>query len=390
MVSYSVVIYVRGADNLDVTDNIITGTNGATLVSRVLGIAYYDDNAANNGGSVTGNTISFVDTGIDIEGALGGPAIVVNGNIVTDVDFTDTFSPSGVYFEPDAALTLDFVISGSDVHDELVGAAGSDNFSGLDGADYFEGKGGNDQLSGGLGSDTAAYAGARADYTITTTTDGNGRVTGFLSVKDDVTAGGDEGTDTLTSVEALQFAGSVLSLADPVQLFDDNDVLVGTFTTIQAAINAAGTDYRIEVGAGTYNEALTVGVAGLEINAAPGATLQGDWTSSNGVTGPLNVWLKTAASYSSYPASNGIIVNADGLTINGLTITGFGQGIVLGNGTDGTTLSGVVLQSNFAGIHKPGSAAVTNFTMLNGQIIDGHLGMDIVRDAGSGGSSTSS
>ena len=103
------------------------------------------------------------------------------------------------------------------------------------------------------------------------------------------------------------------------------------------------------------------------------------------MTGPLNVWLKTAAAYSSYPASNGIIVNADGLTINGLTITGFGQGIVLGNGTDGTTLSGVVLQSNFAGIHKPGSAAVTNFTMLNGQIIDGHLGMDIVRDAVGGG-----
>src|SRR5205085_1805587 len=77
VVAYSVMVYARGVDNLDVTDNILTGTNGATLNAKVLGVAYYDINDSNDGGHITGNTISFVDTGIDVEGALGAPAIVI-------------------------------------------------------------------------------------------------------------------------------------------------------------------------------------------------------------------------------------------------------------------------------------------------------------------------
>jgi Ca2+-binding RTX toxin-like protein len=152
--TYSVVIYVRGADDLDVTGNTIVGTNGATLDARVLGIAYYDDNAANNGGTITGNIISFVDTGVDAEGDLGGTAIVINGNIVTNVDFTDSIFPAGVYFEPTSSITLNFSVEGSGVTDYLTGAAGNDTFSGLGGNDYIDGGAGTDLMSGGTGDDS--------------------------------------------------------------------------------------------------------------------------------------------------------------------------------------------------------------------------------------------
>ena len=54
----------------------------------------------------------------------------------------------------------------------------------------------------------------------------NGNINGFLSVTDNNVGNGDEGADTLTSVETLGFANVVLNAALPVQLFN-GAVLIG-------------------------------------------------------------------------------------------------------------------------------------------------------------------
>jgi Ca2+-binding RTX toxin-like protein len=384
--AYSGAILLFGNTDLDVTGNTIVGANDANTAARVVGIYVFQNGPSgvvNSGGEISGNDISFVDEGIDVSGDITPDGILIQNNDVTDIDGSDN-SPVGIWFEPDATLTTQHDVDGTGADDYIAGGAGNDHFTALGGDDILTGNGGDDDLEGDGGTDTAVYAGPIGDYTITTITDGNGHVIGFATVNDDVPAGGDEGFDTLDSIEVLQFNGTTFDLGDPVQLFDDNDVLVGTFDSIQDAVDAAGTDYRVQVGAGTYSENVVVGVNGLTIVGEPGAVLQGTFLSDNSVSGPLNEWLKTQTSYNG-GAGNGLTINADGVTITGLTIRAFTQGIVLGDGSDGTTLDEVVLQSNFTGIHKPGTAAVTDFTMLGGSISDGHLGMDIVRAPASGG-----
>src|SRR5207237_1696544 len=249
VVTYSVMVYARGTDNLDVTDNILTGTNGATSAAKVLGVAYYDINDANDGGHITGNTITFVDTGIDVEGDVGGPAIVVNGNTVANVDFTDAFSPAGVYFEPTSSTSLAFNVTGTGVHDFLAGGALADTLTGAGGNDELTGNGGDDILNGDAGNDQATYAGDLADYTVVYDYDGDGNVVGFLSVTDTNAGNGDEGHDTLSSIETVSFGNVTLNANQSVHLFDGN-TLIGTFDTIQDAIDAAVDGNTISAAAG--------------------------------------------------------------------------------------------------------------------------------------------
>ena len=68
------------------------------------------------------------------------------------------------------------------------------------GDDTIRGGSGNDILDGGPGTDTAVFAGARSDYSIQSS--GN-----TLTV-----AGGNDGSDTLLSVERLQFSDQAVSL----------------------------------------------------------------------------------------------------------------------------------------------------------------------------------
>ena len=268
----------------------------------------------------------------------------------------------------------------------LNGTAGVDTIEGFGGNDVITGGAGDDHIDGGTGNDTAVYSGNASGYVITAEFDESGDLIGFSQVTDINGGDGNEGSDTLISVETVQFADVRLSANDPVQLYDIDGNLVATFTEIQPAIDAASSGgYTIKVAAGIYAENLVIGTSSLTILAEPGAILQGTFLTDNGVSGPLNEWLKTAAAYDA-SAGVGITLSASGeVSISGLTITGFNQGIVLGDGTIGLTLNGVDLESNFTGIHKPGAAAVTDFEMLGGSITDGHLGMDVVRDSGSAG-----
>lgn len=99
-------------------------------------------------------------------------------------------------------------------NDWLFGRDGNDSLMGMAGNDTLIGGGGNDVLDGGPGFDRARYFGNRTDFTIT-------RSGATLTITD---TRGQEGTDTLTSIEQLEFADGVLGSApENLILFRPND-----------------------------------------------------------------------------------------------------------------------------------------------------------------------
>lgn len=101
-----------------------------------------------------------------------------------------------------APPTLPVAITGTARADTLTGNALDNQIQGLGGNDILVGGAGNDRLDGGAGIDTARYAGKRADFSIIKTAAG-------WTVID---LAGAEGTDTLVSIERLQFADARIAL----------------------------------------------------------------------------------------------------------------------------------------------------------------------------------
>jgi len=222
------------------------------------------------------------------------------------------------------------VLNGLDGTDTLDGGLGDDTLNGGNGADLLTGGLGNDTINGGDGADRANYAGSAADYTVVYDYDANGNVIGFLSVTDNNAGDGDEGVDTLSSVETIAFAGGVvLNAALPVHLFN-GAVLIGTFATIQAAIDAAVDGNTISAQAGTYTENLNVNKDVTIVGANDG--IAGDGT--RGAETIIN---------------GQVVINADGVTIDGVSVVGAGSGVigqtavVVSSGSDGFSLVNSVL-----------------------------------------------
>jgi len=87
----------------------------------------------------------------------------------------------------------------------LTGTSGADTLTGTAANDKLEGDGGNDMIDGGNGFDTAVFRGARSNYAFNALANGDLTVTSL---------DGTDGTDTLRSVEQLQFADMSMSSAD--------------------------------------------------------------------------------------------------------------------------------------------------------------------------------
>ena len=264
-----------------------------------------------------------------------------------------TLTGIGALDETITGATGNDTLSGGDGNDLLIGLAGTDTLNGGNGEDVLRGGTGNDALNGGAGNDTADYAGPRAGYSFTYTTDpATGRATSFSSVTDTNAGNGDEGADTLTSIEKLTFSDQTIDLGQPVQLFDGSNNLVGTFGTIQAAVNASSNGYRISVAAGTFNENVTV---------------DKDVT----IEGP-NAGIAGTGARGAEAVVNGLFsITADGVTLDGLTITGaplFGQditGVWVNN--DGVTLTNLILDgpNNGYGIQTTYGTTTTGLVLSN-------------------------
>ncbi|MFO0291132.1 MAG: beta strand repeat-containing protein, partial [bacterium] len=405
-----------GADNLTITGNIISNYNDNGI--RVFNhnkpaIVTIKDN------SVTGPNPLLVDTNSTTTYVIGNSAAAALtstsqlSSILADNAGIETLE-AGSYasFVPQNftidGLTVIAAYIGNNAPNTLIGNnganllqgnGGDDTLDGGTGNDTLEGGAGNDNLEGGAGTDTAIYAGNFADYTT------SGSANNFTIV--DNRSGSPDGTDTVENVEFLQFADVTVPVAgilSPVQLFDNNNVLIGGFTTIQAAINAAVNGYRIVVGAGSYTENLTVNksltilganagtdagdtrgaesvlTGGIHIldegvlidgmKIAEGTTISGElagvYVQGNNATVENTVFHRSGL----FSSSRGVITTGSitGLEVSGNSFSGFATGVYLKPGAAGS-VSGNSFEDNFVGLsfdtNNPADVAVTGNSFTN-------------------------
>lgn len=162
---------------------------------------------------------------------------------------------------------LDNTITGSDGDNVLSGLDGADSLLGEAGQDRLVGGAGDDDIDGGTGDcDVAVFTGNQIDYAITLLPGG------AIQVADSMP--GRDGTDRLTNVEKLEFLGDASTLdLGPVMLFDAADALVGSFNTIQDAVDAAADDYTVFITPGVYRESVDVKFALSFLGSGVGQTI---------------------------------------------------------------------------------------------------------------------
>ena len=204
--------------------------------------------------------------------------------------------------------------------ENVVGGAGSDTITGNAANNKLTGGGGNDHIDGAAGEDTAIYATALSASKFSYDS-------GTNTWTVDATAGG-EGTDSLTHIEKV--AGADADGAGPSSgrflLVDPN----GSYTTIQAAIDAASAGDTILIAAGIYTESLTIATANLTFIGLGNVVLTGPLLTQLGVPSGTHLDDFFEQNHPNYSQSTGISINASGASITGLTITGFADGVALG------------------------------------------------------------
>jgi Ca2+-binding RTX toxin-like protein len=263
--------------------------------------------------------------------------------------------------------TGDDVLSGGDGNDVLNGLGGTDTLDGGNGddtlnggtgADTLIGGAGNDNLNGDAGVDRATYAGNAADYAIVYEFDGDGNIIGFLSVTDNNIGNGDESHDTLTSVEQLSFANGVLNAGQAVHLFN-GATLIGTFDTIQAAIDAAADGNTIRAAAGTYAE---------NLNVNKDVTILG---ANDGVPGDGTRGAETVI-------DGQVVIATTGVTVDGVSIVGDAASVlgstalVINAGSNNFSLVNSVLSSNSAADFAIFTAAGITGLDIGHNLIEGY------------------
>ncbi|WP_442582830.1 VCBS domain-containing protein [Mesorhizobium sp. ASY16-5R] len=368
---------VDGGDGNDTYDMTAAGTNGgfvdlnsglsfssATGNDTLVSIENVRGSAGNDGlYGDGGDNVFFATAGVDTIDGRGGSDTYNASTATTDVSIDlAAGSVSGAYT---ASLNgIENAVGGSG-NDTLVGNASANTLVGNDGADNFSGLGNGDVVSGGAGFDTAEFAGSAEDCTIAA-----GAEPGSITVS------GSFGSVALTDVQRLEFqtGGDVWIVKDAAEL--------------SFALGNAGTGDTIKLADGTYSGNFIAATEGLTIESLSGdgsaVVLQGAFKTINGIDSGTTVgdWLKTATSYTGTPA--GLSIQADGVTVQNLTIREYRTGIDLGSNS-GLTIDGVVFDENIHGIYKEdGSAVVTDFALTNSRFEDGYQGL-IVNAAIGGG-----
>jgi Ca2+-binding RTX toxin-like protein len=199
--AYSGLILASSNTDLAITGNMLTGTNGESAASKVVGVWVYQNGPAISGGEVTGNTVGGTDVGIYVNDSVTPDPILIENNSVPAVDTTDA-NAAGVKLEQNIAVTTPFDTDGSQIADLLRGAAGNDILSGLAGNDTLIGNDGDDYLDGGSGDD-AMSGGAGNDIFI---------VDSQLDTAGEVAAGGTDEVRTALAVYSMQAEANVENL----------------------------------------------------------------------------------------------------------------------------------------------------------------------------------
>jgi len=293
----------------------------------------------------------MVVTNLDLSGSESswGPLFNIDGVTSATIDASafDILFPEGagieaeVQGEKDGQGTVDNTIIGTDTNDSVHGKTGDDTLYGGEGndrlyggnkpgQDFDDGPGddqlygeagddllsggiGNDTLDGGLGEDTAVFSGSAADYTVSGGTTANGFFTSFTGVSDTNADDGDEGTDTLSGIELLQFGGTTIGLDHGVQLFDDAGNIVGSYETIQEAVDASEANYTLKLAA----EAVELAQAGdSQVQISHNLTISGQGMNAS----TINAVASTATSGDGrgmFLVDEGVAFDVDNLAIDG-------------------------------------------------------------------------
>jgi hypothetical protein len=155
----------------------------------------------------------------------------------TLMSYTDVGGPHSTYSPYDIAA-LNWLYGGDGLGGALginsttgaryiTGTNGADTLTGTAANDKLEGDGGNDMIDGGDGIDTAVFRGLRGNYTFSTLANGDLVVTS----KDGI-----DGSDTLHSIEILQFQDQSVQRADVAS----PDTTPPAQPTLIVAMNANG------------------------------------------------------------------------------------------------------------------------------------------------------
>ena len=189
-------------------------------------------------GGVTSEIISELANidDIDVNGFGGANNFVVSGDFAsTDLDpSTITINGGG-----DAdAVDASGITSGHRVV-----------FNGNGGDDTFTSGGGSDVFDGGDGIDTYVVNDLAGTYTVSVASDG------IVTIRNT-----DTGAEDIAqaNVEFVVINGQTFDMTQAVQLFDENDFLVGTYDTIQTAHVDAADGYRINLVGTITGQSLTI------------------------------------------------------------------------------------------------------------------------------------
>jgi hypothetical protein len=178
--------------------------------------------------SFTGTSYDF--TAVSISGIER--LVFDRANITATLKADQIGSGAGRISEIDAdALNPALIVNGSNV--DLSGVAFTNwgaadrtiTINGTAGFDTLTGSSQNDTINGSGGSDTAVFSGNRSSYTL-------------QLVDDTIVIAGLDGTDTLSSIEHLQFADGTVDLDDGNALFDTPFYLSQNPDVFQSGIDA--------------------------------------------------------------------------------------------------------------------------------------------------------
>ena len=212
--------------------------------------------------------LADADGGLGVDNLSGIEALSFNDSWInlqttrTAVDIDGDGRPDQIQI---IGTSSDDALVGDITNDQLVGGDGNDTLTGGVGADTLKGGTGDDILDGGSEGkdafgkslpDVAEYVGKKADYSVSPGTDeGTYTVTSFA-----------EGTDTLTGIEALQFADGFVRLQKQVVSADTNGdgaidlvTIQGSFLgdTLTYAATDPNTGVRYQFFGGDGNDNLT-------------------------------------------------------------------------------------------------------------------------------------
>lgn len=265
----------RGADDFlagDGGDDDISGGDGNDIMDGGDGDDRFDWDPSQRSGADTmegglGNDIYVLDSINDkiVEAASEGLDTVYVGfnySIAnTSLENIRTFNN----------LTTPLIFTGNSWGNIIVTGDGADSIYGNEGEDTLNGGNGNDFIDGGTGTDVATYSGVFTRYVIAST-----NVPGRVTIRDTT---GSEGTDTLSSIEFIQFADRKFEVVP-------NDSTPPVVLTFSPTDNAKG----VAVGANlvvTFSEQFVTGAGTIEIRTGPffGTTVQSfDVTSPTGLS----------------------------------------------------------------------------------------------------------